>query len=185
MCRALQSQGCEPLIATTDADGPGRLPVGLRRRTQHRGVATIFFPRQWSEAFKYSRPLSRWLKENVESFDLVHIHAVFSHACLSAAKACRRRGVPYVVRPLGTLDPWSMSQKQIRKRIAWLAAGRRMLRGAAAVHYTTGEEKTLAEGSLRLANGMVLPLGVDTEQFDDPSSIELFRREHPSLGERP
>jgi hypothetical protein len=29
MCRALREQGIEPLIATTDADGTGRLPVEL------------------------------------------------------------------------------------------------------------------------------------------------------------
>jgi len=55
----------------------------------------------------------------------VHIHAVFSHACLAAAQACRRHKVPYVVRPLGTLDPWSLRQKPFRKRLfIWRARTR-------------------------------------------------------------
>jgi glycosyltransferase involved in cell wall biosynthesis len=163
MCRALQSQGCETLVATTDADGESRLPVRLGEVQNHEGVPTIFFSRQMSEAFKYSRPLSKWLGENVTQFDVVHIHAVFSHACLAAARACRAGNVPYVVRPLGTLDPWSMRQKPFRKQLMWSAAAARMMRGAAAVHYTTAEEQSLAESSLGLARGVVIPLGVECE----------------------
>src|SRR5205085_1067284 len=108
MCRALRGGGVDTLIATTDADGEGRLAVELGRHTLFKDVPAIFFSRQWSEAYKYSRPLAHWLDAHVGDFDVVHIHAVFSHACLAAAKACRKRGVPYVVRPLGTLDPWSL-----------------------------------------------------------------------------
>src|SRR4051794_2864178 len=107
MCRALRKQGTDVLIATTDADGPSRLAVELGRTIDFQGVPTIFFARQWSERFSYSRPLARWLDRQVANFDAVHIHAVFSHACIAAARACRRHLVPYIVRPLGSLDPWS------------------------------------------------------------------------------
>src|SRR5262249_21480238 len=59
----------------------------------------------------------------------------------------------------------------------------RMLRGAAAVHYTTGEERRLAEQSLRLTNGVVIPLGVtipadvrrSTKSVDKPYVLALSR----------
>src|SRR5439155_17790873 len=82
MCRALQTEGEEVLIASTDADGASRLRVETGAPTVYQGVPTIFFPRQWSEAFKYSRSLARWLDANVDSFDVVHIHAVFSHSSI-------------------------------------------------------------------------------------------------------
>ena len=185
MCRASQKREAEVLIATTDADGQGRLPVELGTPLSYQGIQTIFFPRQWSEAFKYSYPLSRWLEANVKNFDVVHIHAVFSHACLSAAKACRKQGVPYIVRPLGTLDPWSMSQKSYRKRLMWRLAGARMLSAASAVHYTTSEERRLAERSLGLNHGVVIPLGVEVEKLQDYSVNGIFRKRHPSLGLNP
>src|SRR5262245_44733825 len=96
MCRALQERGTEPLIACTDADGTGRLPVELGQPLVYKGVRAVFFSRQWSEAFKYSHPLSHWVSEHVQGFDVVHIHAVFSHACMAAAKACHQHSVPYV-----------------------------------------------------------------------------------------
>src|SRR5262249_12682554 len=161
MCSALQTQGIEILIATTDADGNEKLPVALGEKTIYQDIATIFFIRQWSEAFKYSRPLAVWLERNVKNFDLVHIHAIFSHACVAAAAACRKRRVPYLVRPLGALDPWSLKQKSGRKRIIWHLGVKQMLTGAAHIHYTTADEKLLAETGLGLTRGVVVPERID------------------------
>jgi glycosyltransferase involved in cell wall biosynthesis len=136
----------------------------LGTRNFFKGVPTIFFPTQWGESFKYSKPLSVWLDANVKEFDVVHIHAVFNHACLAAARACRKHNVPYVVRPLGTLDPWSMQQKPWRKRLFWQLAGKRMLQGASAVHYTAQAEQSATEQSLGLNHGRVIPLGVEINQ---------------------
>jgi glycosyltransferase involved in cell wall biosynthesis len=163
MCRALNARGVETLIATTDADGPGRLPVQIAEPALYNGTQTIFFPRQWSETFGYSHALALWLDVNASRFDVAHIHAVFSHPCIAAAAACRKRRVPYIIRPLGSLDPWSMSQKAFRKRIMWRVAVKRMLDGAAAIHYTTADEQRLAEGSLAVGRGVVVPLGVEIE----------------------
>lgn len=186
MCRALRARGCETLIATTDADGRGRrLPVELGGEVEYEGVPTVFFPRQLSEAFKLSLPLARWLDANVGSFDAVHIHAVFSHACLAAARACRARGVPYIVRPLGTLNPWGLSRKTFRKRVMWRLSAGRMMRGAARVHYTTPEERLLVEQSLGLGRGVVLPLGVEPEALHSSNGHGRFRQAHPSLGSNP
>jgi glycosyltransferase involved in cell wall biosynthesis len=167
MCWALRGQGADALIATTDADGSGRLPVELNRRTTYQEVPAIFFPRQWSEAYKYSRPLACWLDAHVREFDVVHIHAIFSHACLAAARACRRSGVPYIMRPLGTLDPWSVRQKPLRKKLFWHFGVRRMLDGAAAIHYTAQPEQTLAEEAFGLTRGVVIPLGVELPTPDE------------------
>jgi glycosyltransferase involved in cell wall biosynthesis len=171
MCRALRGVGVDTLIATTDADGKGCLPVELAQIVSYDDVPAIFFQRQWSEAYKYSRPLARWLDSHVADYDVVHIHAVFSHACLAAAKACRKSGVPYVVRPLGTLDPWSLRQKSLKKKLFWHLSVRRMLNGAAAIHYTARPEQKIAEESLGLARGVVVPLGVGVEEFAESPQV--------------
>jgi glycosyltransferase involved in cell wall biosynthesis len=167
MCRALNKQGVDTIIATTNADGPGRLPVVLGAPHPYNGISTIFFRRQWSEAFKYSKPMARWLDGHVREFDIVHIHAVFSHVCLAAARTCAKHNVPYIVRPLGSLDPWSLGQKRLRKRLLLRVEAARALKGAAFVHYTTEEERRLAEIGLMIAPGVVVPLGVDPELLED------------------
>jgi len=161
MCRALEEQGTETVIVSTDH--------GLETSEQtetFKGVKTIFFPAQVGESFKYSRPLTNWLIQNVSAFEVVHIHAVFNHACFAAARACLKQQVPYIVRPLGTLSPWGMNQKSVRKTLFWQLAGKRMLSRAAAVHYTALAEKVATEKSLGLNHGRVIPLGVNVENND-------------------
>lgn len=181
MCRALKSRGFEVLIATTDVDGRGRLPVQTGSKIEYRGVPTIFF-RGLGERFNYSPSLGRWLDTGASGFAVVHIHAVFSHPCIAAAHACRKHNIPYIVRPLGSLDPWSMQQKPLRKRLMWQMAAGRMLREAASIHYTTDEERRLAESSLGLDHGVVIPLGVEIQSATTAAS---FREQHSALGDKP
>jgi glycosyltransferase involved in cell wall biosynthesis len=160
MCRALRGVGVSPTIATTDADGSSTLDVPLGTSVSWDGVDAIFFRRQWGEAFKYSNGLARWLHAHVAGFDVIHVHAPLSHASLAAGRAARRRCIPYVVRPLGTLDAWSLRQKALKKKLL-LPLAARLLRGAAAVHYTSTEEMTQVQQWLGQTPGVVIPLGVD------------------------
>jgi len=182
MCRALMEQGVEVLLVTTDAglsdDQLDRkswgLPPILRN---YKGVPAMFFPSQLGESFKYSRPLSSWLRSNVQQFGLAHIHAVFNHSSVAAAHACRKAGVPYIVRPLGTLDPWSMAQKSLRKRLFWQVSGKGMLRRASAVHYTSAVEKRATEELLEMNHGKVIALGIDgdvSNSFGKDTLTEYF-----------
>jgi glycosyltransferase involved in cell wall biosynthesis len=185
MCRQLSAAGAEALIASTDANGAGDLGLSLEGEIAYEGARVILFHRQWGESFKYSRPLARWLRQAVAKFDVVHIHSVFGHACLSAGVACRDAGVPYVVRPLGTLDSWSLSQKPLRKRIALALGARRLLTGAAAVHYTSVREKAGSESGVGLSRGVVIPLGVDEEFFRAVPAAGEFRERFKELENDP
>ena len=178
MCRALMQQGVEVLLLSTADDNTH----------EYKGVPAKFFPPQFGASFKYSRPLASWLSSNIENFDLAHIHAVFNHSSIAASKACRKAGVPYIIRPLGTLDPWSMTQKSLRKRLFWQLSGKAMLRGAAAVHYTSEVEKLSTEGLLGLNHGKVIALGIDTnsngnhERMFPAPYVLVLSRLHPKKG---
>lgn len=184
MVRALKEEGLRAELVTTDADGPSeRLQVELGCAVEYRGVTCRFFARDWGEALKYSRGLAEWLAANVDRYHVVHVHAVFSHACVEAGRAARRSAVPYVVRPLGTLEPWSMGQRPLRKRLFWWFAARRLLSQAAAVHYTGERERRETEAGLSLTRGRVIPLGVDPapapRPATDPPYVLALGRLHP------
>lgn len=174
MCRALRDRGIDVLLAATDADL--NVAPELRRLTTFKDLPAVFFPVQAGSSFKYSRPFAHWLAQHVLDFNLVHIHAVFNHCCVAAARACRDTQVPYIVRPLGTLAPWSMGQKSWRKKLFWQTSIRKMLTNAAAIHYTTNAEKDTVEASLGLKRGEIVPLGVDLQlpptdpSMDSPAS---------------
>src|SRR5688572_1520149 len=179
MCRALRDIGIEVLLASTDDGLDKDCEVQAGTEGFYKGVPVIVFPKQLGKSFKYSRPFSGWLNEHVARFDLVHIHSVFNHSCIAAARACRKNGVPYIVRPLGTLDPWSMSQKSFRKRVFWHACIQRMLEGASAIHYTATGEQEAVEGSLDLKHGFVAPLGVDVSDSLPSNGSSIDVDDHP------
>lgn len=171
LTRALIDTGVDTEIVTTDADGSGRLSVSYGVLSEWRSVPVRFFRRQFGEAFKFSRALERWLYNEVSRFDVVHIHAVFSHSSVAAFKACIESKVPYIVRPLGSLDPETYSEKSLRKRAFNMIWGKRMLSRAAAIHYSTAREQALVEKSFNLRHGLVAPGGVEIEAgwYSDPS----------------
>ena len=184
MCQALRDKGVDVLLATTDA---GMVGKGQRARGKgsSKEVPTIFFPAQLGQSLKYSRPFAKWLDESVSEFDVVHIHAVFNHACMAAARACCKSGVPYIVRPLGTLDPWSMKQKSLRKRVSWHAGIKTMLTNAAAIQYTTRGEQQAVEESLSLNHGVVVPLGVEMKSIQRSAMAKHLSDQFPALEDRP
>ena len=185
MCRALMQQGVDVLLLSTTAGLPAKVVQG--EVLDHKGVPAMFFQSQLGVSFKYSRPLASWLRAKIQNFGLAHIHAVFNHSSVAAAHVCQTFSVPYVVRPLGTLDPWSMTQKSLRKRLFWQISGKGIMNGAAAVHYTSEAEKLSTEASLGLNHGKVIPHGVEvvsnsaTGRTRDPYVLVLSRL-HPKKG---
>jgi len=166
LCRALRAAGVSTLVATTDADGPGRLDQPLGREVTWEEVPAIFFSRVGSESFKWSPAMASWLEAHAAQFDVVHVHAVLSHVCVAAARASRAANVPYLMRPLGTLDPWSLRQHALRKRVLMRLGASSALRHAAGMHYTSREEQRLSEESVPgLPTGYVVPLGVADDLF--------------------
>lgn len=136
----LASAGVEVDIATTVGSGEVNSSQAIEG-----GVRYFYLPRQYS-FYKFSWPLSRWLSSNIGSYDLVHIHGLFSFPDVAAAYWAQRRGVPYVLRPLGTLSRWGFENRRPwlkRTSLRWIEA--RILRDAAAVQYTTMEEQVEAE----------------------------------------
>lgn len=186
MSSALREAGVEALLATTDADGPGRLPVATNEELDYLGARVIFFSRLPGESLKASPSLARWLRRNVSRFDLAHVHSVFSGPSLSAGKSARGAGIPYVVRPLGQLDTWSLAQHPLRKRLFLGCGGGALVRRAAALHWTDETERTQAPAFAARHRGFVVPLGVDERLFENGAAeaerarvILFLSRLHP------
>ncbi len=183
---ALREAGVETLLATTDADGRGRLPVSTHEELDYQGASVVFFPRLPGEALKASPALSWWLRRNVSRFDLVHVHSVFSAPSLSAGRAARSAGIPYIVRPLGQLDRWSLVQHSLRKRLFLSLGARAFVERATAIHWTDEAERSQAPEFAAHRRGFVVPLGVEeglfgsTASSTDRAKVVLFlSRLHP------
>jgi glycosyltransferase involved in cell wall biosynthesis len=179
VAEGLAARGMTVEVAATDDNGAEeRLPVPLGQPLRQRGVTYWYFPRQ-TRFYLASLPLTRWLWRNMRAYSLVHIHALFSYASNAAAWIARARGVPYIIRPLGLLNRYGMERRR-----PWLKAAsfrlceRPLLEHAAAVQYTTEQERAEAEALGFAARPVIIPNPVDAPVAAEPGR---FRARHPAI----
>ena len=89
------------------------------------------------------------------------------------------------MRPHGSLDPYIFRRHRLRKRLMELWFQDAVTRRAAAVLFTTEEEMRLARPRIFGVPGVVVPLGLDIEEYDPAPLRGRFRSAHPSIGDRP
>lgn len=186
MARAVARRGHDVTIFATNMNGlDDVLDVPVDRPIERDGVTIRYFPIEFPKFLGNSAPMARALEETVPQMDAIHLHSLYMLHCRFTARACRRAGVPYLMRPHGTLDPYLYRRHRFRKMLLELWFQNRVTRGAAAMHFTTEEEMILAAPHVFGARGIVVPHGLDTDEYDDLPPRGRFRARHPGIGERP
>lgn len=169
MCHALNRRGHDAQIYTTNVDGAGRLDVQPSRAVEVHGAKVTCFPVNGGHYYKVSVAMAAQLRETVGRFDLVHAHALYQFPSTAAAHYSRKHGVPYVLQPHGSLDPFLYGRRAVRKRLYEAFIEQRNLAAAAAVLFTSAEEMSLAKSSGLSFRGAVVPLGVEIEEVSAPA----------------
>lgn len=175
LAAALVRHGVNVDVVCTDDNGPERLEVPLKTYLPRDGARYLYFPRQ-TTFYQASLPLTAWLARNISVYDVVHVHALFSYVPSVAALLARGLGVPYIVRPLGTLDRWGRANRRPHlKGISHALVERHIVAGAAALHFTSDEERDQARDVIGDARAAIIPLGVDLRAFARSEPREIAR----------
>jgi glycosyltransferase involved in cell wall biosynthesis len=182
MARAVARLGHEVKIYTTNQDGPGELPVPLGRPVIQDGVEIRYYPIQPPRYWGTSWPLARALAGGIREADLVHIHSLYLFHDLVAGHYCRSYGVPYLIQPHGTLDPFIYRRHRLRKTVLEILFEDRNIRGAAAVLFTTAKERQLAKPYTFNTPGEVVALGLDFSAYQTLPPPGAFRERFPETG---
>jgi glycosyltransferase involved in cell wall biosynthesis len=151
-----------------------RSPFGWRRNEN--GVQSIYLP-TWMRyrTVSWNPAVKRYCRARLQNFDVVHIFGLYDLLGPAVAAASRKRGLPYVLEPIGMFLPIvrNLWLKQMYHAI-W---GKELLEGASAVIATSEQETDeLAAGGLARARVALRRNGVET-----PSSWPergTFRRAH-------
>ena len=176
--------------------GPSRSCQGLVAAECAAGVDACVWPlngsRPWIEGVgcvQCSLDDAAEMRKTLLGFDIVHVHGLWDLRLHKVVSACRKLGVKYVVAPRGMLEPWSLRQKWLKKRIARLVYQDADLHGAAALHATAESE---AEQFRRLGfknpiivspNGVNVPrTSIGAHQASGPRTALFVSRMHPKKG---
>jgi len=183
LASSLSRAGIETHIATTDDNGPEQLRIPLGVPVVEGGVTSWYFRRQ-THFYIFSWPLASWLRRHVRDFDLVHIHTLFSFATIPAAFWAKQYGVPYVVRPLGTLNHWGIKNRRPwLKKLSLRAIESQVLKHAEFVHYTSEQEREEAAHLGFKHRSEVIPNPVDSPAWCRDDLRGEFRSRHPELAD--
>jgi glycosyltransferase involved in cell wall biosynthesis len=136
--------------------------------------------------YRYSSKLLPWLKEHGGDYDRVIVNGIWQYLSFAAWRRFAGSRIPYFVFPHGMLDPWfkeTFPLKHFKKWLYWPWADYRVLRDAAAVIFTSEEERLLARKSFWLyrAREKVSPLGVETPAPVSSEAREIFLEQFPQL----
>ncbi len=190
MCQALAGRGLHVVLFTTNLDERGRwspfaapkvLEVPTDRSVHIGGLEIRYFPTKWPSRFVFSPAMASALRRRMREFDIIHVHSLYLFPTLAAAHYARRYGVPYIIRPHGTLDPYLRRRHRLRKMIYGWLIERRNLDSAAAVHFTSQDEADLVRPLGIKSPGLVVPLGVNTAEFEALPPRGTYRGLHPWL----
>ncbi len=182
IARALAQRGHQVVVLTADLGfGDADLhsvqavnsPWGWQ--TELDGVEVLYLrgPMRY-RALTWNPRVFDFCRQRLDSFDLAHIYGLYDLLGPVVAFFCRRRGIPYVVEPMGMFRP--IVRNLWLKRLYHLALGQQMLRGAARLIATSEQERQeLIEGGLPDAKVIVRRNGVELPDYLPP--LGTFRRQ--------
>lgn len=123
-----------------------------------------------SQCFKQTLPLNnpgvsaafaREVGRRLREFDIVHVHAIWNFPSWWAMRSAYRAGVPYVVAPQGSLDPWALGQNAWGKKLYGALTEMPLLQHAACLQALTEKEARQIRTFGIAARCEIIPNGID------------------------
>ena len=136
--------------------------------------------------YGYTPAFTRWIRERHANYDAVIVQGLWQYSSFGVWRALRGTATPYFVFPHGMLDPWfkrSYPLKHLKKLLYWPWAEYRVLRDAAAVLFTSEEERRLARESFSpyRCNELVVSYGTAGPEIELAGAREDFFHSFPRL----
>lgn len=143
--------------------GPAYSVGNIIHHLQQAGVETVAITRPFQGGISLPE---RWDGQVLEGVDVVlnlGTWTAFNHRIAARARAAK---IPQIFSPLGMLEPWSMAQKRLKKRIGWMLYQRHDVECSAAVHATA-----VSEAANLRALGITVPIAVIPHGIDLPNNL--------------
>ena len=169
LAKAQAEAGIDVMVATTNADHPTGTYHDPGWGTLADGAVPVFYGSARLSRLQVSPSLAGYLRRAIPTFDVVHVHGLYRFPTTAAASLSRRHGVPYVIRPHGSLDPYlyekSTSGTLRLKRLYERCFDLPNLNAASAIHYTADDERERASFLKLRSPSFVIPNGLAWENY--------------------
>lgn len=151
------------------------------------GVELLYVPKEsgrWAQIMS-----SNFHLPETEGKVVVHSQHTWEMSLHNVQKDCQKRGIPYIISPRGSMEPWAMKQKALKKKLAMWLYQRKDMELASCIHTTAISEMEHVR-ALGFRNPIaVVPNGIIIENYPEreykihEKKTALFlSRIHPKKG---
>lgn len=112
-----------------------------------------------------------------EKFDIIQMQSMWAKSYHQVAQIARKHNIPYLITPRGMLEPWSLSQKKWKKKLALMLYQMKDLQKAACI-FTTAEMEAKHVRDLGVKVPMsVIPNGIETDGYACRTSMDGVKKQ--------
>ena len=128
------------------------------------------------------------LKKTLSSYDIFHFFGGWTIFYVKLSLLALKLNKKIIVHPMGFYEPWSFSQKKIKKKIAWHLYQKRILLKADLIHCASDNEKKNILKLNKKFKTVILPFGIKDNFIKKKNSKKLkkkalfFSRVHKKKG---
>jgi glycosyltransferase involved in cell wall biosynthesis len=101
------------------------------------------------------------LQKTLSSYDIFHFFGGWTIFYIKLSLLALKLNKKIIVHPMGFYEPWSLSQKKIKKKIAWYLYQKRFLLNADLIHCASDDEKKNILKLNKKFKTVVLPFGIE------------------------
>lgn len=112
-----------------------------------------------------------------EKFDLIQMQSMWAKSYHHVAQIAHKHNIPYLITPRGMLEPWSLSQKKWKKKLALMLYQMKDLQRAACI-FTTAEMEAQHVRELGVKAPMsVIPNGIETDGYACRTTMDGVKKQ--------
>lgn len=183
LSKALTRHSHEVRVVTTNLksstevlDVPLDVPVNVE------GTTVYYEPTALSRYFGLSPRLYQRVAEQVGWSDLVLVHFHYQFASWAGARLAAGAGKPFVLFPHGSFNRWGIASRHSRvKRLYLGTVEKRNIENALFLAFNASEEQALSRFAEK---GLVIPNGVDVDEFSELPERGSWRRTMEDIGNK-
>lgn len=121
------------------------------------------------------KEIAKYLAE--EKFELIQIQSMWEWPYHKVMAEARKQCIPYIITPRGMLEPWSLSQKKWKKKLAWWLYQRNDVQKSVCVFTTAKMEADHISNLGITTSRAVIPNGIETDSYPCKTSIDVVKKQ--------
>ncbi len=149
------------ILVATDAyfEGHGGPYYAISSKLNNLLINNINFKLIFRKSDNYTNSLD--LNEITKCYDIIHIYGIWQPFLAKLFYYSKKNKKKTIITPLGALEPWSLSQKSLKKKIALWVYQKKIMNTCDIIHATSEIEKENLK-KLGIKNRIiVIPHGID------------------------